>query len=122
MKKPFKTVDAYIANAPASARKKLKEVRAAIRKAAPKAEEKISYSMPYYGYLGRLVYFRLGKGYIGLYIPSPVVDEHKKELKGYYAVAATVHLPLDKKIPVGLIQKLVKARMKKNLAKYKKAV
>jgi uncharacterized protein YdhG (YjbR/CyaY superfamily) len=114
MNKALKTVDAYIAKAPISVHKKLKEVRTAIRKAAPKAQEKISYGMPYYSHQGRLVYFRLGKGYIGLYIPPPVVAEHQKELKGYYSAGATVHLPLDKKTPVGLIQKLVKARMRKN--------
>jgi len=119
MKKLVKTVDAYIASAPLSARKKLKEVRTAIRKAAPKAQESISYRMPYYSHKGRLVYFRLGKGYIGLYIPPPVVVDHKRELKGYYAVGATVHLPLDQKTPAGLIQKLVKARIKINEAKSK---
>ena len=117
MNKTLKTVDAYIAKAPLSVRKKLKEVRAAIRKAAPKAQEKISYGMPYYSHQGRLIYFRLGKGYIGLYIPTPVVAEHQKELKGYYAAGATVHLPLDKKTPVELIRKLVKSRLRKNRVK-----
>jgi uncharacterized protein YdhG (YjbR/CyaY superfamily) len=56
-----KTVDAYIEAAPKEARTKLKEIRRIIRAAAPKAEEKISYWMPYYGYYGRLAYFRLAK-------------------------------------------------------------
>jgi uncharacterized protein YdhG (YjbR/CyaY superfamily) len=73
--------------------------------------------MPYYSYMGRPVYFRLGKGYIGLYLPSPVIADHKRELKGYYAQGAMVHLPLDKKIPVGLIRKLVKARIRRNETK-----
>jgi len=114
-----RTVEAYIASAPRSVRAKLKELRAAIRKAAPKAQEKISYRMPYYHYKGRLAYFCLHRAHIGLYIPTPVVAEHKRELKGYYAAGATIRFDLDQKIPTSLVQKLVKARLKKNEAKKK---
>ncbi|MBI5553836.1 MAG: DUF1801 domain-containing protein [Candidatus Diapherotrites archaeon] len=117
MLKATKTVDAYIKQAPKELQPKLKELRAVIRKTAPKAEEKISYGMPYYSYKGRLVYFALAKTHIGLYIPPPIVSEHAKELTGYEAFNATIRFPLDKKLPMALIQKLVKARMKKNEAK-----
>jgi len=119
MKRP-ETVDAYIAGIPKKLRGKLKELRVAIRKAAPKAEERISYGMPYYGYKGRLVYFRLAKNHIGLYIPAPVVKEHKEELKDYDVAEATIRFPLDKKLPVKLIQKLVRMRMKMNESRVKK--
>ena len=109
-----KNVDAYIAAAPKEVQGKLKELRAVIRKAAPKAEEKISYGMPYYGYKGRLAYFALAKTHVGLYIPTPVIAEHKKELKDYGTSTATVRFPLDKTLPIALIRKLVRARMKKN--------
>jgi uncharacterized protein YdhG (YjbR/CyaY superfamily) len=109
-----KNVDAYIAASPKEVQGKLKEMRTAIRKAAPDAEERISYGMPYYSYKGRLAYFRLSKKHIGLYIPSPVIEEHKSELTDYETAEATVRFPLDKKLPVGLIRKLVKARMKRN--------
>ena len=112
-----KNVDAYIARAPQEVRSKLKELRAAIRKAAPTAEERISYGMPYYACKGRLAYFALAKAHIGLYIPTPVIEEHKSELKDYEAARATVRLPLDKKLPIALIKKLIKARMKKNESK-----
>ncbi|MGI0066208.1 MAG: iron chaperone, partial [Nitrosotalea sp.] len=69
---------------------------------------------PYYDYKGQLAYFRFSKAHIGLYIPPPVIEEHKNELAGYETAKATVRFPLDKKIPVMLIRKLVKARMKKN--------
>ena len=46
--------------------------------------------------------------------PTPVVEEHKSELKGYEATKATVRFPLDKKLPVMLIKKLIKVRVKKN--------
>ena len=112
-----KNVDAYIAAAPKEVQAKLKELRAVIREAVPTAEERISYGMPYCGYRGQLAYFRLSKNHIGLYVPSPVIEEHKRELKDYETAGATVRFPLDKKLPVVFIKKLVKARMKKNEAR-----
>ena len=119
MQKP-KSVDAYIAGVPKEVRGKLKELRAIIRKTAPGATERISYGMPYYGYKGRLVYFRLNRVHIGLYIPTPVIAEHKKELKGYETTSATVRFPLNRKLPISLIRRLVRARVKKNEAGRKK--
>ncbi|MGH9600784.1 MAG: iron chaperone [Terriglobales bacterium] len=116
MNKAPKDVDSYIAAAPKELRAKLRELRAAIRAVAPNAEERISYGMPYYGHFGRLAYFRLSKRHIGLYVPTPVVEEHKSELKDYQTARATVRFPLDEKLPVALIKKLVKARMKRNEA------
>jgi uncharacterized protein YdhG (YjbR/CyaY superfamily) len=95
-------------------RDKLEEVRAAIREVAPTAVEIISYQMPCYDYKGRLAWFGLHTGHIGLYLRPPIMEEHKKELAGYETTKSAVHLPLDKKIPVSLVKKLVKARMKKN--------
>jgi uncharacterized protein YdhG (YjbR/CyaY superfamily) len=69
MKKTPKDVDAYIAAAPKEVQGKLVELWAAIREVAPTVVERISYGMPYYDYKGRLVYFRLAKAHIGLYIP-----------------------------------------------------
>ncbi|MEP6708096.1 MAG: DUF1801 domain-containing protein [Pyrinomonadaceae bacterium] len=109
-----KDVDAYIAAAPKEVRGKLKELRAVIRKTAPGAVERMSYGMPYYDYKGRLVYFSIWKSHIGLYIPTPVIKEHERELEGYETTKATVRLPLTKKLPIALIKKLVIARMKKN--------
>ena len=115
MRKP-QSVDAYIAAAPREVQSKLKELRAAIRKTAPNAAERISYGMPYYEYKGRLAYFAVFKKHIGLYVPTPVIEEHKSELQDYETARATVRFPLDKKLPVALIRKLVRARMKKNEA------
>jgi uncharacterized protein YdhG (YjbR/CyaY superfamily) len=109
-----KSVDEYIAQAPRGVQEKLKEVREAIKSVAPTAQEKISYGMPYYGYKGRLVYFRLARNHIGIYIPPPIVAEYKDELKEYKTATSTVRFPLDEKLPVSLIKKLVLARMRKN--------
>lgn len=112
--KRAKDVDEYIRNAPKDLQSKLKELRAVIKKMAPYANEKLSYGMPYYGYKGRLAYFAYAKNHIGLYITPPVLEEHKKELEGYETATATVRFPLDEKLPIALIKKLVKARVKKN--------
>jgi len=97
-------------------RSKLEEVRSAIKQAAPDAAESISYKMAYYSYKGRLAWFGLHDSHIGLYLRPPVIAEHKKELAGYQTTKSAVHLDLDKPIPVALVKKLVKARLKKNEA------
>ena len=120
MNKAPKSVDTYIEAAPRESRPKLEQLRKIIKATAPKAVERISYGMPYYHYKGRLAYFALAKAHIGLYIPTPVVAEHKEELKDYGTSKATVRFPLDKKLPIKLIQKLIKARVKKNEEKTKR--
>lgn len=112
MKHP-KDVDEYIALSPKEVQDKLKELREIIKSTAPKAEEYISYGMPYYYYKGRLVYFGLSKKHIGLYIPTPIIEEHKSELKRYETTKATIRFPLDERLPAMLIKKLVKARINK---------
>ncbi len=112
-----KTVDEYIKNAPEDLQDRLKEIRKAIKSVAPEALEKISYSMPYYGYKGRLAYFAHAKKHIGLYVPPPVIADHKKELVSYKTAMATVQFPNDKKLPITLIKKLIKARIKINNSK-----
>jgi uncharacterized protein YdhG (YjbR/CyaY superfamily) len=114
-----KDVDSYIAAAPRAVQDKLKELRSLIRKTAPTAEERISYGMPYYYYKGRVAYFSHWKTHIGLYIPSPILEEHHSELKGYETTEATIRLPLENRLPVTLIKKLIIARMKKNEKKSK---
>lgn len=117
----YKTVEEYIACAPKELQDRLKELRATIKSAAPESEEKISYGMPYYNYKGRLVYFAYAKNHIGLYPMPPITEEFAKELKKYQTGKATIQFPLDEELPIKLIKKLVKARVKiNNEAKKKK--
>jgi uncharacterized protein YdhG (YjbR/CyaY superfamily) len=97
MKRP-KDVDSYIKAAPREAQAKLVELRKIIKTTAPKANERISYGMPYYHYKERVAYFQAAKNHIGLYIPTPVIEEHKKELKRYAISKATIHFPLDRRL------------------------
>lgn len=109
-----KSVDEYIANAPKDLQNRLKQLRKIIKDAAPDAQEKISYGMPYYGYKGRLVYFAYAKNHIGLYAMPPTLEGYKNELKKYQTGKSTIRIPIDEKLPTSLIRKLVKAGVKRN--------
>ena len=113
--KPPADVDEYISQAPEELQPRLQQLRATILAAAPGAKERISYGMPYYEYKGRLIYFQLWKTHIGLYaLTTPVLEEHKEELKGRLMPKGTVRLPLDEELPVGLVTSLVKAQVREN--------
>ena len=108
-------VDAYIAAAPKPMQPMLRQLRQAIRSAAPKAEEKISYRMPFYAYHGRLIYFAAHKTHIGMYpITGPEKDLYAKELKPYMAEKATLQFPIGRPLPIALVKKVVKQRAKQN--------
>jgi len=108
------SVDAYIRGSPQEARAKLVQLRKIIRTAAPDAKESISYKMPYYNYLGALVWFAAFKSHIGIFLRPPVIQEHKRELKGYVTTKSAVHFPINEPLPVALITRLVRARIAKN--------
>ena len=114
-----KTVDEYIASCPKEHQAKLQELREIIKSVAPDSKEKISYGMPFYEYKGRLAYFQLWKKHIGLYALPPTIEDHKEELKNYITTKSSIHLSLDKKLPVSLIKKLVRVGMKRNEERYK---
>lgn len=107
-------VDAYIEAAPKEARNKLREIRKAIKSVAPKAEEKISYGMPYYRYKGRLAYFAAFKDHVSLFAMPPIVGATKSELNKYQTGKSTLRFSFDQKLPVPLIRKLVKAGVRRN--------
>ena len=113
-----KTIDEYIADFPDNVREILEKIRMTIRKAAPDAEETISYKMPTFSLKGHyLVYFAAYKNHIGFY-PAPIgIAEFKKDLAVYQAGKGTLQFPLDKPIPFDLITRIVKFRVKENLAR-----
>ncbi|MBI5404962.1 MAG: DUF1801 domain-containing protein [Candidatus Kerfeldbacteria bacterium] len=111
-----KNVEAYIAAAAPAARPMLRQLRAAIRTVAPQAVEKISYAIPFYeykspGYRGRLVYFAAFTRHVSIYAWGREVSKYP-ELKKYKTSTGTLQFPLGSKIPIGLVKKVVKARMK----------
>jgi len=104
----FATVEEYVSSFPEHVQIILEEVRRTIRKAAPEADETISYQMPTLTLNGRsLVYFAAWKHHIGLY-PIPTADEaFERELAPYRAAKNTVRFPLAEPIPYDLIERLV---------------
>jgi uncharacterized protein YdhG (YjbR/CyaY superfamily) len=116
--KGSKDVAAYIARAPRERRAKLEEMRKAIRQVAPNSIESISYGMPGYD-KGRIAWFGLMTNHIGLYLRPPIIAEHKDALAAYKTTKSAVQFPLDRKLPVALIKKLVRARMKGIVAKWR---
>ena len=112
-----KNIDDYIAGYPKDVQAILKKIRTTIRKAAPKAEEAMSYQMPTFKLKGNLVHFAAFKNHIGFY-PAPTgIEQFKKELAIYQKGKGTLQFPLDKPMPLGLITKIVKFRVKENLAR-----
>ncbi len=113
----FNTIDEYIAGFPADVRRKLREVRSAIKKAAPDAKEKISYRMPGFACNGSLVWFAVFKNHIGFYPTSSGIREFEDELKKYKYSKGAIQFPIDEPIPLKLITKIVKFRVAENTAK-----
>ena len=113
-------IDKYIAKFPKETRTLLGLVRTTIRKAAPAAEEVISYRMPAYKLNGMLVWFAGHSKHIGLYPMASGINAFKKELSAYKGAKGSVQFPLDKPLPVGLITKIVKFRVAENLLKEKR--
>jgi uncharacterized protein YdhG (YjbR/CyaY superfamily) len=111
-------IDGYIAGFPDDVQEILQKIRTTIHKAAPGAEEKISYQMSALTLQGDyLIYFAGYKKHVGLY-PASLEDAKLKEtLSAYASGKGTVKFPLDQPIPFGLISKMVKYRMKKVMEK-----
>ena len=113
-----KNIDEYIAGFPTDVQEILQKIRATIRKAAPDVEETISYKMPTFNLKGHyLVYFAAYKKHIGFYAAPRADADFKEDLSAYEAGKGTLQFPLDKPIPYKLISKIVKFRVKENLAK-----
>ena len=116
MQKPIDT-DTYIAGYPKETQKNLKLLRATIKKAAPQAEEIISYGMPAYKWNGMLVYFAAYEKHIGFYPGSSGIAAFKKELASYKTSKGTVQFPVEEPVPLPLIARIVKFRLKENQEK-----
>jgi len=114
-------IDEYIAQFPKDTQNNLEQIRATIKKAAPDAEETISYAIPTFTVKGRyLVYFAEYKNHIGFY-PVPTGNiSFEKDFSSYKTSGkGTIQFPLNKPMPLNLITKIVKFRVKENLKRAK---
>jgi uncharacterized protein YdhG (YjbR/CyaY superfamily) len=111
-----KTIDEYISAFPKNVQEKLQEMRNAIHEVAPDATEAISYGIPTFKLNGNLVHFGGFKNHIGFFPTSSGVAAFEEELKKYATSKGTVQFPLDTPLPISLIKKIVKYRVKENFA------
>jgi len=119
-KSNFKTIDEYIKIFPKDIQKILETVRQTIKKAAPEAEEAISYQMPTFKLNGNLVHFAAFKNHIGFYPTPSGTKEFKKEISVFRSGKGSIQFPIDKPMPLSLIKKIVKYRVKESVTAAKK--
>jgi uncharacterized protein YdhG (YjbR/CyaY superfamily) len=106
-------IDAYIAGFPENVRAILQKIRVTIQKAAPQAEEAISYQIPTFRLNGNLIHFAAFKSHIGLYpVPGGMDDQVAK----YQTGKGTLKFALDEPIPYDLIRAVVKMRIQESAA------
>ena len=115
-----RNIDAYVERCPKDVQRLLTQMRLTIKKAAPKAEEKISYGIPTFALHGNLVHFAAFKNHIGFYPTPSAMTAFSKELSSYKCSKGAVQFPLDEPLPLALVSRMVKFRVKENLSKRKK--
>ena len=112
-----RTVNEYIKAAAPEARKKLREMRACIRKAAPGAKEELKWSMPAFSYRRILVVYAAFKNHIGLFPTPSAVRAFAKQLTGFKTAKGSIQFPLEKPLPLPLIRKIAAFRVKESIEK-----
>ncbi len=112
-----KNIDDYIAKSSPDVQTILERIRRTIHKVAPDAQETISYQIPAFTQCGVLVYFAAFKNHIGFYPPVSGDARIEKAISPYAGEKGNLRFPLNKPIPYGLIEQIVKLRVKQNLAK-----
>jgi len=113
--KRYTNADDYLNVLPSAARATLEKLRQTIRKAAPEAEEVISYGIPAFRLHGMLVWFAAFKNHCSLFARHQVVSTFEKDLEPYETTKSAIKFPLDGPVPVNLVTKIVKFAAEKNL-------
>ncbi|HEY1764979.1 MAG TPA: DUF1801 domain-containing protein [Opitutaceae bacterium] len=112
-KKPFPSIDAYLARVPEPSRKALERLRRAVRSAAPKGTtETISYGIPAFRYKGLLAWFAAFSDHCSFFPRASVIRKFRRELEGFPTSKGTIRFTPDKPLPLALIRKLVRARVR----------
>jgi uncharacterized protein YdhG (YjbR/CyaY superfamily) len=119
-KAPPKSVTEYINAAPKEAQKKLREMRACIRAAAPGAEESLKWGMPAFSYRRILVTFAAFKHHIGFYPTPSAVKAFANDLAKFATAKGSIQFPLEKPLPLPLIRKITAFRVRESIEEDKK--
>ncbi len=110
----------YINAAPKEAQKKLREMRACIRAAAPGAKESLKWGMPAFSYRRILVTFAAFNHHIGFYPTPSAVKAFANELSKFTTASASIQFPLEKPLPLSLIRKITAFRVRESIEEDKK--
>lgn len=116
------SIDAYVDRFSQPARQRLQQMRRTIQKAAPQAQETISYRMPAFTFLDRnLVYFAAHTSHIGFYPGAGAVAAFEKQLSPYKRAKGSIQFPFDKPLPLALVTRIVRFRVTQNRARRKRS-
>jgi len=112
----FTSINEYISTLPEDTQKAMREIIATIKARVPNAEEHISYNMPAFKVNGEyFIHFSAWKNHIGMY-PIPAGNEaFQKQIEPYRSAKSSLNFPLDKPMPIKLIEKFIKFRIAENL-------
>lgn len=112
----FTTIDEYISQYPPEIREIMNTMRAAIKKAAPEAGEKISWGMATFVLHGNLVHFSAQKKHLGFHPAPSAIEKFQSELSAYHCSKGTVQFPYGQPLPLELIDKMVRFRVAEQVA------
>lgn len=108
-------VDEYLARLPEKQRAALERMRRAIKSVVPNATEGISYQIPTFKLDGRmLVSFAAFTEHCSFFPGAGPTEVHQNELQSYQTSKGTVRFTVDKPLPIALIKKIVKTRIRLN--------
>lgn len=116
-KAAFNTINEYILLQEKEIQPALIHLYQTIKKAAPKAEEVISYQMPAFKFFGMLAYFAVFKNHYSLFVSPKVLQAHKDKFSKYSQTKSAIHFPLNEKAPVKLVTEIIKYGVAQNLEK-----
>lgn len=116
-----KDVDTYIRKFPKDVQRILQGLRVTIKGSAPQATESISYGIPTFSWHGPLVYFAAFKRHVGFYPTSSPMRAFRTVLSRYKVSRGTIQFPLDRPLPLALVRRIVKFRLKENRARWRAA-
>lgn len=94
-------------------------MRSTVLKAAPDVAEDMKYGMPTLTLNGKnLVHYAAYANHIGFYPTPSALVAFKKDIEKYNNSKGAVQFPIDKPLPLALVTKMVKFRVKENEDKY----
>lgn len=109
-------VDEYIRGFAPDVQRILKRVRQVVRKAAPQAQEVISYRMPALKQHGMLLYYAAFQHHLGLYPPVSGDAALMKAIAPYAGEKGNLRFPYAQPIPYELIAHIAALRARQDAA------